>query len=98
MTVFIITETYGFDDTSEVVAVCDSHASAIQWLIKNKGLSGEYSYWLTSFSQYVSLNAMYGKKHWLQEILTNKWSFFNLDGLDYEIEERKIFSEKPLDN
>ena len=95
MTVFVITEYYSFENLEVVCAVCDSHESAIQWLIENKGLSGEYSYWLTSFSQYVSLNAMYGKKHWLQELLTNKWSFFHLDGLDYEIEEKELFTKKP---
>ena len=30
MTVFTITEYSGFDNLEEVVAICDSHASAIQ--------------------------------------------------------------------
>ena len=96
MTVFTITETYGFESTSEVVAVCDSHASAIQWLIKNKGLSENYTQYYSAYSEYMSLKELYGKD-WLNVLLEYKVFFFHLDGLDYEIEEREIFSEKPLD-
>ena len=96
MTVFTITETYGFDDTTEVVAICDSHASAIQWLIKNKGLSENYTQYYSIYSTYMSLKNLYGKD-WLKVLLEYKVFFFHLDGLDYEIEEREIFAEKPLD-
>ena len=96
MTVFTITETYGFDDTTEVIAVCDSHASAIQWLIKNKGLSENYTQYYSTYSAYMSLKNLYGKD-WLKVLLEYKVFFFHLDGLDYEIEEREIFTEKPLD-
>lgn len=96
MTVFTITETYGFDDTTEVVAVCDSHASAIQWLIKNKGLSAQTSEFNSLTFQYQSFQEAYGKE-WLSVLLEYKRSFFHLDGLDYEIEEKELFSEKPLD-
>ena len=96
MTVFIITETYGFDDTTEVVAVCDSHASAIQWLIDNKGLNENYTTYFSVYSEYMSLKELYGK-NWLRVLLEDKAFFFHLDGLDYEIEEKEIFSKKPLD-
>lgn len=96
MTVFTITETYGFDDTSEVVAICDSHASAIQWLIDNKGLSENYTSYYSIYSEWLSLKNLYGKE-WLKVLLKKKAFFFHLDGLDYEIEEKEIFSKKPLD-
>lgn len=96
MTVFTITETYGFESASEVVAVCDSHASAIQWLIKNKGLSENYTQYYSIYSAYMSLKNLYGKD-WLKVLLEYKVFFFHLDGLDYEIEEKEIFAEKPLD-
>jgi len=96
MTVFTITETYGFDDTTEVVAVCDSHASAIQWLIDNKGLSENYTSYYSIYSKWLSLKNLYGKE-WLKILLKKKAFFFHLDGLDYEIEEKELFSEKPLD-
>lgn len=97
MTVFTITESYDFDDATEVVAICDSHASAIQWLIKNKGLSENYTEYYSLYSAYMSLKSLYGKD-WLKVLLEYKTFFFRLDGLNYEIEEREIFSEKPLDN
>ena len=97
MTVFTITETYGLDDFSEVVAVCDSHASAIQWLIDNKGLNENYTEYYSLYSAYMSLKNLYGKD-WLKVLLEYKTFFFHLDGLDYEIEEKELFSKKPLDN
>ena len=97
MTVFTITEYSGFDNLEEVVAICDNHASAIQWLIKNKGLGENYTEYYSLYSAYMSLKNLYGKD-WLKVLLEYKVFFFHLDGLDYEIEEKELFSEKPLDN
>lgn len=95
MTIFIITETYGFDD-STVVAVCDSHASAIQWLINNKGLNENYTEYHFHHSEYMSLKELYGE-NWLKTLLECKSTFFQFDNANYEIEEKELFSEKPLD-
>ena len=98
MTIFTITESCDFvDNTTEVVAICDSYASAIQWLIDNKGLNENYTEYHSLYSAYMSLKELYGKD-WLKILLECKFIFFQFDGLDYEIEEKELFSKKPLDN
>ena len=95
--VFIITAFSSFNnDFDEVVAVCDSYASAIQWLIENKGLTKDYTRFHPVYYQYWTLEDFYGKD-WLKVLLsTQDIKYFHFDGLNYEIEEREIFSKKPL--
>lgn len=98
MTIFIITEFSIFNnDFDEVVAVCDSYASAIQWLIENKGLTKDYSQLHPVYYRYWTLEDFYGK-NWLKVMLIRQdMKRFHLDGLNYDIEEKEIFSKKPLD-
>lgn len=97
MTIFIIIEYYNFENLEEVVAVCDSYASAIQWLIENKGLTKDYSQLHPVYYQYWTLEDFYGK-NWLKNMLTlQDRKYFHLDGVNYAIEEKEIFSKKPLD-
>lgn len=98
MTIFIITEFDSFsNDFDEIVAACDSYASAIQWLIENKGLTKDYSQLHPVYYHYWTLEDFYGK-NWLKGLLTSQeMKLFHLNGLNYEIEEKELFSEKPLD-
>ena len=93
MTVCTITEIYG-DDTSEIVAICKNHASAIQWLIANKGLNKEYLTYQSFSSQCLTYEQLY-QENWLNVLLDEHISFFALDNLYYEIEEKELFCETP---
>lgn len=98
MTIFIIEQYSSFsNDFDETVAVCDSYASAIQWLIENKGLTKDYTQLHPVYYHYWTLEDFYGK-NWLKVMLIRQdMKRFHLDGLNYEITEKEIFSKKPLD-
>jgi hypothetical protein len=98
MTIFIIEQYSSFNnDFDETVAVCDSYASAIQWLIENKGLTKDYTQLHPVYYHYWTLEDFYGK-NWLKVMLIRQeMKCFHLDGLNYEITEKEIFSKKPLD-
>jgi hypothetical protein len=98
MTIFIITEFSSYNtDVNEVVAVCDSYASAIQWMIENKGLTKDYSQLHPIYYHYWTLEDFYGE-NWLKTMVEQQdMKLFHLDGLNYEIEEKEVFSKKPLD-
>ena len=98
MTVFVIEQFNSYSgEFDEIVAVCDSYASAIQWLIENRGLTKDYTQLHPVYYNYWTLEDFYGED-WLKVILTQQeMKDFHLDGLNYEIEEKEIFSKKPLD-
>lgn len=94
--IFIITEYSSYDDYTDVVATCDSYASAIQWLIENKGLTKDYTQLHPVYNRRWTLEDFYGK-NWLKVLLSvQDMKYFHFNGLNYEIEEKKFFSKKPL--
>jgi hypothetical protein len=90
MKVWVIKEEWSVmgEQAEEVVAICQTHERAIDWLIENKGLNENYSYYI--LGDYTSLKEQY-QKYWKRAIIQNQWKYFHLDGLDYSIEEFEVF-------